>query len=394
MQSNDFGNIHSANRLLSSALGRRRLLKGAGITLTGAGAALLFGCGDDDGPGKSLDPNAPPEVTTIRIPHEYAICTAPQYVARDFLAEEGFTDVQYVSISRLSAINAGLADGSFDISLNFIAPVLVGIDQGEPLLVLGSVHVGCFELFAQDGIELDGLAGKTIAIGQASAVAADFAFMTSILKFVGVDPGDKLVARSRDQMLNQFTNGSIDAVLVYPPLSQQLRTFKVGHVILNGHVDRPYVNYFCCSIVARRAWAEANPSAARRAVRAILRGADLCAQEPERAARYLFEHGFVGTYEYALDAMNSLPYDVWRSSEPEDTMRFYANRLFEAGVLKKTADDLIARGSDWRYFNELRQEMAFAPGFEISPRAAQFGCVIDASGALIRSPGIEREARA
>ena len=38
-------------------------------------------------------------------------------------------------------------------------------------------------------------------------------------------------------------------------------------------------------------------------------------------------------YDYALQTLTEVPYDSWREYDPEDTMRFYALRLHEAGMI-------------------------------------------------------------
>jgi len=67
--------------------------------------------------------------------------------------------------------------------------------------------------------------------------------------------------------------------------------------------------------------------------------------------------GFTPRYDYALQAIKELPYGQWREYSPEDTMRFYALRLHEVGMLKSTPQKLIAQGTDWHFFNELKQEL-------------------------------------
>jgi NitT/TauT family transport system substrate-binding protein len=57
------------------------------------------------------------------------------------------------------------------------------------------------------------------------------------------------------------------------------------------------------------------------------------------------------------EVLKGLPYRRWRESNPEDTLRFYALRLHEVGMIKATPQKLIAQGSDWRFFNELRKEL-------------------------------------
>jgi NitT/TauT family transport system substrate-binding protein len=52
-----------------------------------------------------------------------------------------------------------------------------------------------------------------------------------------------------------------------------------------------------------------------------------------------------------------LPFGKWREFDAEDTVRFYSLRLREAGMSKSTPDQILRRGSDWRFLNELKQEL-------------------------------------
>ena len=38
-------------------------------------------------------------------------------------------------------------------------------------------------------------------------------------------------------------------------------------------------------------------------------------------------------------------------------MRFYALRLHDAGMIETNPNGMIATGTNWRFFNELKQEM-------------------------------------
>ena len=55
--------------------------------------------------------------------------------------------------------------------------------------------------------------------------------------------------------------------------------------------------------------------------------------------------------------MKDIPYDRWRDYDPEDTVRFYALRLREAGMIKSSPQKIIAQGTDWRFLNELKKEL-------------------------------------
>ena len=62
-------------------------------------------------------------------------------------------------------------------------------------------------------------------------------------------------------------------------------------------------------------------------------------------------------YEYAREAVRELDYRAWRTFDPEEAMRFYGLRLREAGLVKANPKQLIAEGTDWRIFRELRKEL-------------------------------------
>ena len=158
-------------------------------------------------------------------------------------------------------------------------------------------------------------------------------------------------------LFRSLAAGTIDALVAFPPVPQELRTRKIGHLVVSSAVDRPWSQYFCCMVGVHQAFVRQYPVATKRAVRAILKATDLCALEPERAAQWIVEKGFTPRYDYALQTMQEIPYNRWREYDPEDTVRFYALRLHEIGLIKSTPQKIIAQGTDWRFFNELKKEL-------------------------------------
>jgi len=110
-------------------------------------------------------------------------------------------------------------------------------------------------------------------------------------------------------------------------------------------------------VAGSREYVQKHPVATKRVLRAILKAADLCASEPERAARRLVDGGFTERYDYALQTLSGLPYDRWRDYDAEDTVRFYALRLYDAGLIKSDPNKIIADHTDWRFLNELKREL-------------------------------------
>jgi len=154
-----------------------------------------------------------------------------------------------------------------------------------------------------------------------------------------------------------FAEGKIDAFLGFPPEPQELRAKQIGHVIVNSSVDRPWSQYFCCMLAGNREFVRKYPVATKAVLRAILKATDLCVSDPAGASRRIVAGGFTPNYDYALQTLNEVPYDKWREFDAEDTIRFYALRLHEIGMIKSSPQKIIAEGTDWRFFNELKREL-------------------------------------
>jgi NitT/TauT family transport system substrate-binding protein len=157
--------------------------------------------------------------------------------------------------------------------------------------------------------------------------------------------------------LDLFAAGKIDAFLGGPPEPQELRARHIGHLIFNSTVDHPWSQYFCCMLVGNSDYVRKYPVATKRVLRAILKGADLCASEPARVAQRLVDQGFTDRYDYSLDALSSISYGAWREYDPEDSLRYYALRLHEAGFIKSSPKKIIAEGTNWHFLNELKREL-------------------------------------
>jgi NitT/TauT family transport system substrate-binding protein len=320
-------------------------------SLSAAGAAGILGARG------SFADEPPLETTKIRLAKIPSICIAPQYVAEELLAAEGFMDVRYVELP--AAIqHTAIARGEIDFSLHFSAPLVIPIDAGDPITVLAGVHPGCFELFGNERTRsiLD-LKGKSV--GVQALGSSQHVFLASIATYVGLDPVNDInwVTSPSVKPKELFAEGKIDAFLGFPPEPQEMRARNIGHMIVNSALDRPWSQYFCCMLAGNTDFIRNYPVATKRVTRAILKAADFCAADPESVAQHLVDGGFTQRYDYALQTLTDLPYDRWREYDPEDTMRFYALRLHEAGMITSSPNKIIAEGTDWRFLNELKREL-------------------------------------
>jgi len=326
---------------------RRDLLRGV------AGTAGLLGWPHGHASGEP-----PPETTKLRLLKETGrTCWAPQYVAEDLLRAEGFTDVTYVDFPG-GAVSEFLAAAKADISLRFVGPNIIRLDQGDPVVFLAGVHVGCFDVIATERVRrITDLRGKTAGVPDLRG--AEYYFFASIAAHVGLSPQKDITwaVNPPEESMRLLTQGKIDALLGFPPTPQELRAKRIGHVLVNSAMDRPWSQYFCCLAISSREFVRKHPVATKRALRAILKAADMCAQEPERVARALVDGKYTPRYDFALQLVKELPYNRWREYDPEDTIRFYALRLHEAGMIKSSPQKIIAQGTDWRFLKELKTEL-------------------------------------
>jgi NitT/TauT family transport system substrate-binding protein len=300
----------------------------------------------------------PPETTEIRLVHAPAICLAPQYLAEDFLRMEGFTEVQYVK-NKTGRPSSSIDKGEADFTQDAAPALLTSIDIGGSAIALAGVHVGCYELFAGPQVRgVTDLRGRIIAVP--SFGSPDHVLMSSILAYIGIDPvkGVKwVVGPTGVDAVDIFIDGKADAYMAFAPQGHALREKGFNRVILNTALDRPWSQYFCCMVVARRSYVERHPVATKRALRAFLKATALCEKDPQRAARMLVDRGFESRYGVALEILKELSYSRWREANPEDTIRFHALRLHEVGIIKASPQKLIEQGTDWRFLNELKKEL-------------------------------------
>ena len=320
------------------------------MALAGAAGAMGFG-------REALAAEPPPETRRIRLPQTPGTCIAPLYIAEDLLRGEGFSDVQYVKVAT-SGLYTTVAAGETDLSAGYIAPWVMQVEEGKPVVMLAGMHPGCYELFATSGIRsVRELKGRTVSIPEPNGTHQ--IYLSMVVSSIGIDPKKdiKWVVQTPAESITQLAEGKIDALIAFAPVPQELRAKKIGQVILRSVSDKPWSQYFCCAVGANREFIKNHPVAVKRALRAIFKANNVCATEPEATARMLVSKGFTRSYDYALEALKEFPYARWRDFSAEDSVRFFALRLQENGFIKSSPKTILAKGTDWRFLNELKKEL-------------------------------------
>ena len=299
--------------------------------------------------------NGTAQTTTIRLTKIPGICVAPQYVAEGLLKAEGFTEIKYVEMEAAD-VHAAFAAAKVDV----VHGVRHAVHHAGGCWRAGRIarrHPRrMLRTFGTERVRaIHDLKGSTVSVP--GLTSPHYLFLASIAAHVGIDPKRdiKFVIYPAAELMQLLAEKKIDALIGFPPVPQELREKKIGHVIVNSGLDRPWSQYFCCIPAAHREFVRKHPMATKRALRAIVKAANFCAAEPERAARMVADKGY--RYDYSLQMMNEIQYTRWRDYDAEDTVRFYSLRLREVGMIKSTPSKIIADGTDWRFLNELKREL-------------------------------------
>jgi NitT/TauT family transport system substrate-binding protein len=308
---------------------------------------------------ESVAAEPPPETTTFRWGFPAAATCNPQaFVALDLLKAEGFADVQMTAVQGRQQLRMALASGSIDLNAQFVGSYLTEIDAGAPIVLLAGSHGGCFELFVHEGIRSPrDLKGKSVAVIERGSGA--YIFFVSAMKYLGLDAHREmtLVEKPARESMPLFVEGKIDAFMAFGQEPAELRTLKVGRVLLSSTQERPWSQYFCCMFAGNRDFVQKHPIATKRALRALLKANDVCALEPAKVAEVMTNRGIAKSRDIAIAMLRELPYREWRRFDAESTVRFYALRMRETGLIKSTPQKILAHGADWRFLNELKKEL-------------------------------------
>jgi NitT/TauT family transport system substrate-binding protein len=237
----------------------------------------------------------------------------------------------------------------------------VGAARRLNISVLGGVHSGCTEIFARDSIEnVSQLRTIAVPFGD-SATESDYAFMLSIMNYIGLPPDRVVGSYNPTDLPRLLQSGDIDGAIAIAPGGEELRGLDGVRVLVRTADDPPWSTHYCCVVYGNATFVERNPNTTRRTMRALYRAIDATARQPEDVARHIVEvRGYPFSLEDATHHLKHPHFDVWRTFDVEDTLRFYALRLREVGEIDATPDEILEH-VDLRYFNELRGKLAAAP---------------------------------
>lgn len=326
---------------------RRRFMAGLA-----AGTAGLFAA-----PRLALA-EPPPETTRVRLGRtpDGQYCWASLYLAGELLRADGMPDVEYVQGDLNVDNTEWLVAGVTDFDFNMPSMHIRSMEAGAAIKILTGVHTGCWELRANERVSgIADLKGKRVGIWGFDNHPQ--IFLSLMINYVGLDPTRDIEWVTSGSPMQDFIEGKVDAFLRVAWQFPEIPTASIGHTIASNEVDRPWSQYYCCMVAGSTEYVNKYPAATKRVLRAILKSADFCASDPASAARELVDRGFVSDYDLARTMFQNTRHDVWRDYDAEDSVRFYALRMKETGMIKSSPQEVIDKGTDWRFLNELRREL-------------------------------------
>ena len=248
--------------------------------------------------------------------------------------------------------------GEIDFASTFAGTLVYHLDAGVPVTVLAGLHSGCFELFAHGPIQSIGdLKGRRVGIQSLSSSA--HLYMAIMAAQVGLDPAKDIewVDPPKVKPMELFADGKSMPFWASRLSRRSCARAKIGRMILNTATDKPWSQYFCCMVFGNRDFVRSS-SGRHQTLPARDPQGDRPLRRPSRAGRARSGRCRVHA-ALRLRAPDADRDTVRRgaSYDPEDTMRFYALRLHEVGMIKSSPNALIAEGTDWRFLNELKREL-------------------------------------
>ena len=284
----------------------------------------------------SLADEGPPETTTIRLGHYPTSACAP-VLHRRGPAARGRVH-RHPLRAGPSAVDA-VARGEIDFDLETAAWVVSHMDAGEPITALAGVHSGCYELFAHEPIRaISDLKGKRVGIASSSARAGT-CYLTVMAAQVGLDPEkdiDWIASPDRQAPWSCSPKGrsmpsSVPARAAGAARPQD-RSRDPQHWPRTSHGrSTSAASLFGNTGLRPRSSGRHQALPARHP-----QGRRLLRRRAGAGRATLVDAGFTERYDYALQTLTELPYASWREFDPEDSMRFYALRLHEVGMIKSS----------------------------------------------------------
>ncbi len=202
--------------------------------------------------------------------------------AKSYYAQEGLEAIpQPYSFDKL-ALQAVL-DGKADIATLADTPFMLAIMNGQDIAVIASIqstskNEAVFALKSRGIVKLSDLKGKKI--GVTPGTAGDF-FLDAFLLYNNLSRKEiKVVELTPEKMPVALRSGLVDAVVTWNPTLWHLQK-EWGTKATVFFEENIYKELFC--LVTTKNYAQNNPQAIKKLLRALLKAEDFAYEQPEEA---------------------------------------------------------------------------------------------------------------
>jgi len=223
--------------------------------------------------GLSASAQVPEKIVIGTIP---IIPTIGSFIGQvDFFKEEGLT-VELTRFNNFAPIMQAMTAGNLLVGDFGVAPSIIGLTRGLPLIApflttfsTPSKPVERIMVMENSAIKaLDDLKGKKLAfLGPGTVLDM---FLTALPKRTKIRKEDiELVPMPAPNMLDALAQGLVDAIFAIPPADTAAEQKYRARTIANATDLVPYAGLG--TVALRRDFAEANPEAAKKLLRACIR---------------------------------------------------------------------------------------------------------------------------
>ncbi len=203
-----------------------------------------------------------------------------------------------------------LARGEVDFSIHFAPEFIIPLDVGKPITIIGGVHVGCYELFANERNPQHRRPEGQECRRAGPSSSGPHLFLASMAGLCRARPcqGHQLGDERYGQADGTFQRRQDRCVSRLSARATGAARPKLGHVIVDSSVDRPWSQYFCCVLAGNARFRRATTRSRRSACCAPSSRQPTSASPSRSGWRSVWSMaGSPLGYDYALQALSDDP---------------------------------------------------------------------------------------
>ena len=339
---------------------RRPALSLAASTVGLAAMATAVVAGGSVGGMAAASTKRAASLTTIKIgyPLPNVQSVAMQLGVKNGVFKKDGLNVTAVSLGTSNVVNAALASGSVDYSIDGASSVITGVKKGAGIIVIGGYTTGT---------PVDLIVGKSFAkshhlttkskpkaivkalVGSNIGVSSPVIVQQEdvLLKGYGVQSTQVKTATvsSEATLTEELKNGNIDAFIAGPPVPEEAQAQGAGVVLLNSKNAAPWdAGNANLMLTANKAFATANPALSKKVVKAVHDAVEWVLKNPKKASS---EATSLLTGATKAEIAKSLPLAGYSSCAKMTTGLWTKTVAFAISAGQIPAGSTAPEGTDW-----------------------------------------------